>query len=45
MGSRMVVERFPIRPNVAGALKVGIVGHRASVEKATLVKSITGLLK
>ncbi len=31
--------------NVAGALKVGIVGHRSSVDKAALVKSITGLLK
>jgi bifunctional ADP-heptose synthase (sugar kinase/adenylyltransferase) len=31
--------------NVAGALKVGIIGHRTSIDKAALVKSITGLLK
>jgi len=31
--------------NVAGAIKVGIVGHRKSVEKAPLIKAITALLK
>lgn len=31
--------------NAAGAMKVGIVGHRKSVEKAPLVKFITALLK
>jgi sugar/nucleoside kinase (ribokinase family) len=31
--------------NAAGALKVGIVGHRTSVEKVPLVKFITALLK
>lgn len=31
--------------NVAGALKVGIVGHRESVDKASLVKSIVTLLR
>src|SRR3984885_7444833 len=31
--------------NVVGALKVEIVGHRRSVEKAALIKGITGLLK
>ena len=31
--------------NVVGALKVGIVGHRRSIEKAALIKGITGLLK
>ncbi|OAN49274.1 cytidyltransferase [Paramagnetospirillum marisnigri] len=31
--------------NAAGAIKVGIVGHRSSVEKAPLVKFITTLLK
>jgi len=30
--------------NVAGAIKVGIVGHRESIDKATLIKSIRGLL-
>jgi bifunctional ADP-heptose synthase (sugar kinase/adenylyltransferase) len=31
--------------NLVGALKVGIVGHRQWVDKPSLVKSITGLLK
>lgn len=31
--------------NVVGALKVEIVGHRRSVDKPSLVKAITGLLK
>jgi len=31
--------------NVAGAIKVGIVGHRSAVEKAPVVKFITALLK
>jgi bifunctional ADP-heptose synthase (sugar kinase/adenylyltransferase) len=31
--------------NVVGALKVEIVGHRGSIEKASLIKGITGLLK
>ncbi|MGO9607178.1 MAG: PfkB family carbohydrate kinase [Candidatus Binataceae bacterium] len=31
--------------NVVGALKVEIVGHRQAVEKAALIKAITGLLK
>jgi sugar/nucleoside kinase (ribokinase family) len=31
--------------NVVGALKVEIVGHRKSIEKASLIKGITGLLK
>lgn len=31
--------------NAAGAIKVGIVGHRRSVEKAPLIKFITTLLK
>jgi bifunctional ADP-heptose synthase (sugar kinase/adenylyltransferase) len=31
--------------NVVGAIKVGIVGNRTAVDKAALVKSITGLLK
>ncbi len=31
--------------NVTGAIKVGIVGNRTAVDKAALVKSITGLLK
>jgi bifunctional ADP-heptose synthase (sugar kinase/adenylyltransferase) len=30
--------------NVAGALKVGIVGHRSSIDHATFVKSLRGLL-
>ena len=31
--------------NVVGALKVEIVGHRHSIDKATLIKGVTGLLK
>jgi len=31
--------------NLVGALKVEIIGHRRSIEKASLIKSITGLLK
>lgn len=31
--------------NVVGAIKVGIVGHRRSVEKAQILKSVTALLK
>jgi rfaE bifunctional protein nucleotidyltransferase chain/domain len=31
--------------NAAGALKVGIVGHRTAVDKAALVKFVTSLLK
>jgi rfaE bifunctional protein nucleotidyltransferase chain/domain len=31
--------------NAAGAIKVGIVGHRQSIEKAPLIKYITALLK
>jgi len=31
--------------NVAGALKVNIVGHRQSIDKASLVKAVTALLK
>ena len=31
--------------NIAGGLKIGIVGHRRSIEKASLVKTATALLK
>jgi hypothetical protein len=31
--------------NAAGAIKVGIVGHRASIERAPLLKFATALLK
>lgn len=31
--------------NIAGALKVGIVGHRKSVDKTALVKAVTAMLK
>ena len=31
--------------NVVGALKVQIIGHRKPVDKPSLIKSITGLLK
>ncbi len=39
------MEKVAFVGNVAGALKVEIVGHRNSIEKAALVKGITGLLK
>jgi rfaE bifunctional protein kinase chain/domain/rfaE bifunctional protein nucleotidyltransferase chain/domain len=31
--------------NVAGAIKVNIVGHRQAVDKPSLIKAVTGLLK
>jgi rfaE bifunctional protein nucleotidyltransferase chain/domain len=31
--------------NVAGALKVNIVGHRQAIDKASLIKAVTALLK
>jgi len=31
--------------NVAGALKLGVAGHRGAVEKAALLKAVTALLK
>ncbi len=31
--------------NVVGAMKIEIIGHRRSIEKAALIKNITGLLK
>ena len=31
--------------NAVGAMKVGIVGHRSSVEKVPLMKFLTALLK
>lgn len=31
--------------NVVGAIKVGIVGHRASVDRISVIKALTGLLK
>src|ERR1700744_4094095 len=39
------IEDVAFIGNAAGAIKVGIVGHRSSVEKAPLVKFITALLK
>ncbi len=39
------IESIGFIGNAAGALKVGIVGHRASVEKVPLVKFITTLMK
>ena len=31
--------------NIAGGLKMGIVGHRRSIEKTSLIKTVTALLK
>lgn len=39
------IEHVGFVGNAAGALKVGIVGHRASVEKVPLVKFLTTLMK
>ena len=39
------IEDVAFIGNAAGAIKVGIVGHRNSVEKVPLVKFITALLK
>jgi rfaE bifunctional protein nucleotidyltransferase chain/domain len=39
------LDRVGFIGNVAGALKVEIVGHRRSVDKAAVVKGLTGLLK
>jgi rfaE bifunctional protein nucleotidyltransferase chain/domain len=39
------MSRVGFLGNVVGALKVEIVGHRRSIEKAELIKGITGLLK
>lgn len=43
VGARM--DHVGFIGNAAGAMKVGIVGHRASVEKVPLLKFITTLLK
>jgi rfaE bifunctional protein nucleotidyltransferase chain/domain len=39
------IHRVGFIGNVAGALKVEIVGHRGSIEKPALIKGITALLK
>jgi rfaE bifunctional protein nucleotidyltransferase chain/domain len=39
------IELAGVIGNAAGALKVGIVGHRRSVDKVSLIKYITTLLK
>jgi rfaE bifunctional protein nucleotidyltransferase chain/domain len=39
------IDRIGFIGNVVGALKVEIVGHRRSIDKASLIKGITGLLK
>jgi hypothetical protein len=39
------VELAGFLGNVAGAIKVGIVGHRKAVEKIPLIKFVTGILK
>ena len=39
------IEDVAFVGNAAGAIKVGIVGHRNSVEKVSLIKFITALLK
>ena len=39
------MQRIGFIGNVVGALKVEIVGHRRSIDKPSLVKGITGLLR
>jgi rfaE bifunctional protein nucleotidyltransferase chain/domain len=39
------IDRIGFIGNVVGALKVEIVGHRQSVDKASVIKGITALLK
>jgi rfaE bifunctional protein nucleotidyltransferase chain/domain len=39
------IQHVAFLGNAAGAIKVGVVGHRESVEKARLIKFITALLK
>ena len=39
------IHRIGFIGNVVGALKVEIVGHRRSIDKPSLVKGITALLK
>jgi hypothetical protein len=39
------MDRLAFIGNAAGAIKVGIVGHRKSVEKVPLIKFLTTLLK
>lgn len=39
------MEHVGLIGNVVGAVKVGILGHRSSVDKVTVIKALTGLLK
>ncbi len=39
------VEDIGLIGNMVGALKVGIVGHRTSVDKVSVIKALTGALK
>jgi rfaE bifunctional protein nucleotidyltransferase chain/domain len=39
------IDRVGFIGNVVGALKVEIVGHRRSIDKPSLIKALTGLLK
>ena len=39
------IDQLGFIGSAAGAIKVGIVGHRASVERVPLVKFLTTLLK
>jgi bifunctional ADP-heptose synthase (sugar kinase/adenylyltransferase) len=41
----MPIEWAGVLGNAAGAMKVGIVGHRSSVEKVPLLRSLSALLK
>ena len=45
MATGMPMEHIGFLGNAVGAMKVGIVGHRSSVEKVPLIKFLTSLLK
>jgi len=45
LAAGMPMEWAGVIGNTAGALKVGIVGHRSAVDKVPLFKAVTALLK
>ena len=45
VASGLPMEQIGFLGNAAGAIKVGIVGHRTSVQKVPLIKFLTALLK
>ena len=45
VAARLPMEWAGVIGNAAGALKVGIVGHRSAIEKVALLKTVSALLK